>query len=198
MPHHLVSQIKFPTQNLRPHDACVVPQTVELSGILVRKVAAMSELFCKLARDEAGLIVSAEMIVILTVTVLGMVVGLSNLQTAITGEFADLSLAFQSLNQSYRTPSFYGCWKFWGPTSWFGGSAFYDIFDGCVGGTVVGQSQSYSSNCEIVSTSSCTTGNCPAETQTVTPSATGTTETKPALDPVPHQAAPPADCPTCR
>ena len=80
-------------------------------------------------RDDAGLILSAELVVILTVAVLGMI----NVQQGILGEFADLSLAFQSLNQSYSTPSYRGCWKNWGRTSWTSGSTYIDRFNGCVG-----------------------------------------------------------------
>ena len=130
-------------------------------------------------RDEAGLILSAELIVILTITVLGMVVGLVNLQQAVLGEFADLSLAFQSLNQSYSTPSFRGCWKFWGRTSWTAGSSFIDVFDGCVGsgpmmnytgGEIVGSSSYYlpSQNNQVIGTPQSTTAPnvvCPPETQ---------------------------------
>jgi Flp pilus assembly pilin Flp len=89
-------------------------------------------------RDEAGIILSAEMVIILTISVLGMVVGLVNLQNALLGEFADLSMAFQSLNQSYSTPSYRGCWKYWGRTSWVAGSCFVDVFDGCVNSGAVG------------------------------------------------------------
>jgi len=97
-------------------------------------------------RDEAGLILSAELVIILTIAVLGMIVGLSNLQNALIGEFADLSLAFQNLNQSYSTPSYRGCWKIWGRTSWTAGSCFIDCFDGCVGNNQAGFN-----NCEICS-----------------------------------------------
>lgn len=88
--------------------------------------------------DDAGLILSAELVIILTIAVLGMVVGLVNLQHALLGEFTDLGLAFQSLNQSYSTPSYRGCWKSWGRTSWVAGSCFVDVFDGCVGTTASG------------------------------------------------------------
>ena len=94
----------------------------------------MTALWQNFLRDENGLILSAELVIILTITVLGMVVGLVNLQQGLLGEFADLGLAFQSLNQSYGTPSYYGCRKWWGRTSWVAGSSFIDIFDGCVGG----------------------------------------------------------------
>ena len=105
----------------------------------LKRCFQMTALFRKLLNDEAGLILSAELVIILTITVLGMVVGLVNLQHALLNEFADLSLAFQSLNQSYHTPSFAGCWKWWGGrTSWVAGSTFIDVYDGCVGAGVAG------------------------------------------------------------
>ena len=139
----------------------------------------MKTLWRDFVRDEAGLILSAELVVILTITVLGMVVGLVNLQQAILGEFADLSLAFQSLNQSYATPSFRGCWKIWGRTSWTAGSSFIDIFDGCIGsgpmvgyggGEIVGCSSYYlpSQGNQVIGESRLTTtpnAVCPPETQ---------------------------------
>jgi hypothetical protein len=98
----------------------------------------MLVLLRKLWGDEAGLILSAEMVIILTITVLGMIVGLVNLQNAILGEFTDLGLAFSSLNQSYSTPSYRGCWKYWGRTSWVAGSSFIDVYDGCYANNTTG------------------------------------------------------------
>lgn len=110
-------------------------------------------------KDEAGFILSAEMVIILTISVLGMVTGLVCLQNAILGEFADLSLAFQSLNQSYATPSYRGCWKYWGFTSWCAGSSFIDVFDGCAVG--YGGMSTYQSfdgiGCEVTSGTGCAT-----------------------------------------
>lgn len=82
--------------------------------------------------NEAGLILSAEMVLILTIAVLGIVVGLVQVQTAVVTEFQDLALAFSSLNQSYSTPAFFGCRKWWGRTAWTSGSGFIDIFEGCI------------------------------------------------------------------
>lgn len=96
----------------------------------------MSALFRRLYAEEAGFIISAEIVIILTIGVIGMVVGLSSLQNALISEFADLGLAFQALNQSYSTPSYRGCMKWWGwggRTSWVAGSAFIDVYDGCAG-----------------------------------------------------------------
>lgn len=94
----------------------------------------MKTLFSRLVEDESGLILSAELVLILTIAVLGIVVGLVQVQTAVLSEFQDLSLAFSSMNQSYVTPGFHGCRKFWGPISWTAGSGFIDVFEGCVGG----------------------------------------------------------------
>jgi hypothetical protein len=94
----------------------------------------MKKTLVELLNNESGLIISAEMVLVLTICVLGIVVGLVQVQSAIVTEFMDLSLAFSSLNQSYSTPSFFGCRKFWGRTSFTAGSGFIDIFDGCIGG----------------------------------------------------------------
>lgn len=119
-------------------------------------------------RDEAGFILSAEMVIILTISVLGMVTGLVCLQNAVLGEFADLSLAFQSLNQSYATPWYRGCWKWWGGiTSFYSGSMFIDVFDGCVYGHGGAAYQTFDNGCEVVS------GTC-----VNTPAATGTVHTE--------------------
>lgn len=82
-------------------------------------------------RDEDGLILSAELVMILTIGVLGLIVGLVNLQNAILGEMNDLSGAFRSLNQSFATPSFTGCWKNCAPTSFTIGSCFVDVYEPC-------------------------------------------------------------------
>lgn len=98
----------------------------------------MKELFAELAMNEAGMILSAEMVLILTIAVLGIVVGLVQVQQAVVSEFQDLALAFYGLNQSYATPSYFGCMKWWGRTSWSAGSGFFDYYNGCVGPGAIG------------------------------------------------------------
>ena len=93
----------------------------------------MKKLFAELMRNESGLILSAEMVLVLTIAVLGVIVGLVNVQTAVVTEFQDIALAFGGLNQSYSTPTFMGCRKWFFPTSWTSGSGFIDFYDGCVG-----------------------------------------------------------------
>lgn len=59
--------------------------------------------------DESGFLVSAELVIIATILVLGMIVGLSSVQTAMVFQLNSLGRAFGSLNQSYFIPSFFGC-----------------------------------------------------------------------------------------
>lgn len=56
--------------------------------------------------DEAGVILSAELVLISTILVLGMIVGLVELQCSIVAELSDLSSAFGNLNQSYNISGF--------------------------------------------------------------------------------------------
>ena len=56
----------------------------------------------KLFNDEAGFIVSAELVLVLTIAVLGMVVGLASVRDAINAELVDLSNAFGAFDQSYN------------------------------------------------------------------------------------------------
>ena len=55
----------------------------------------------QLWNDEAGFIVSAELILIATLLVIGLVVGMSEVQHAVVAELNDVSEAIGSLNQSY-------------------------------------------------------------------------------------------------
>ena len=56
----------------------------------------------KLFNDEAGFVVSAELVLVLTIAVLGMVVGLASVRDSLTGEFNDLSAAFGAVNQTFH------------------------------------------------------------------------------------------------
>ena len=57
--------------------------------------------FRTLVGDEAGFIVSAELVLILTIAVLAMVVGLTAVRDSITNELNDLAHAFGAVSQSY-------------------------------------------------------------------------------------------------
>ncbi len=75
--------------------------------------------------DEAGFIVSAELVLIGSVAVLAMVVGLSEVANAVNQELEDVASAFGSVNQSYR---YNGLTGHGGSSS---GSGFQDGRDFC-------------------------------------------------------------------
>lgn len=52
--------------------------------------------------DEAGFVASADLILISTVLVLGIIVGLATLRDSITNELGDMSSALGQLNQGYE------------------------------------------------------------------------------------------------
>jgi len=59
--------------------------------------------------DEAGLVMSAELVVLGTVGVLGATVGLSAASTAINDELVEFSHAIRSLDQSYHVEGHQSC-----------------------------------------------------------------------------------------
>lgn len=59
--------------------------------------------------DEAGVILSAEAVVLGTVGVVGMTAGLSVVSEAVNGELKDFSFAIRSLDQSYSIPAQRSC-----------------------------------------------------------------------------------------
>ncbi len=56
----------------------------------------------KLFNDEAGFVVSAELVLVLTIAVLGMVVGLTAVRDSISQELIDLSDSFGAINQTFN------------------------------------------------------------------------------------------------
>lgn len=62
----------------------------------------MWNLCTRLYHDQAGFIVSAELVLVSTVVGLGLVVGLSEVSSGINQELEDVASAFGSINQSYR------------------------------------------------------------------------------------------------
>ena len=57
--------------------------------------------------DQAGFIVSAELVLISTVGVIGLVTGLTCLRNAVNSELADVSCAIRSLDQTYCYTGFH-------------------------------------------------------------------------------------------
>lgn len=89
--------------------------------------------------DEAGFIVSAELVFIATLLVIGLIVGLSEVQHAVNEELNDVGEAIGCLNQSYGFTGF--CAKkrdgtpgvFGGDSSAVFGCVFVDRQDDCDG-----------------------------------------------------------------
>jgi hypothetical protein len=60
----------------------------------------------QLLNDEAGFIVSAELVLVATILVIGLIVGLSEVQHAVVQELGDVADAIGEVNQSYYYTGF--------------------------------------------------------------------------------------------
>ena len=89
----------------------------------------------RLWSDDSGFIVSAELVLIATVVLIGLIVGLATLRDDMVNELADVADAFSELNQSY---SFAGIT---GHSSSVSGTFFSDRADFCETGTNVNGEQ---------------------------------------------------------
>ena len=82
--------------------------------------------------DETGFIVSSELILIATICVIGLIVGMVEIQFALVGELNDVADAIGSLNQSFFTTGFCAYKQFGsGVKSMSAGSMFNDTVDEC-------------------------------------------------------------------
>ncbi len=61
----------------------------------------MKQLALRLMRDEAGFVVSTELILIATILVIGMITGLVTIRDAVVTELADVADAISEVDQSY-------------------------------------------------------------------------------------------------
>jgi Flp pilus assembly pilin Flp len=87
------------------------------------------EMLRALLNDQNGVIISAELVLVLTITVLAMIVGLSEVAVAVNTELNDISNAIGALNQSYSFTGFHAVDT--KPKSFFAGSSFIDKLDDC-------------------------------------------------------------------
>ena len=82
--------------------------------------------------DENGFVISAELVLVLTIAVLAMIVGLSEVAVAVNTELNDVSNAIGALKQSYAYTGFFsispGDEKL---KSHYSGSRFEDAVDDC-------------------------------------------------------------------
>ncbi len=80
----------------------------------------------KLWKDEAGVIISAELVLVLTIAVLAMIVGLSEVAVAVNTELNDISNAFGRMDQSYGYTGFKAAGGVLKSTSAVNGAVFAD------------------------------------------------------------------------
>lgn len=85
----------------------------------------MTNLINNLYNDEAGFIVSAELVLVATIGVLGMIVGLSEVAFNVNQELEDVGSAFGSINQTFH---YNGTSGFKGGIA---GSKYNDEWDHC-------------------------------------------------------------------
>lgn len=76
------------------------------------------KLLQSLGRDESGAVLSAEVVMIGTLAVLGGVVGLNTVTKSINGELTEISHAFRRLDQSYAYTGYRS------PVAWTAGSYY--------------------------------------------------------------------------
>ncbi len=79
----------------------------------------------KLWNDEAGAVLSAELVMVATILVIGMTVGLSAVRNSVVTELADLGQAISNIDQSYSYANVRG------HHSASAGSKFRDAKDFC-------------------------------------------------------------------
>jgi hypothetical protein len=83
--------------------------------------------------DEAGAIISAELVLVLTIAVIGMVVGLASVRDAVVTELGDVGQAIANIDQSYTYTGIVG------HSSATAGSGFADALDFCDSGVITGE-----------------------------------------------------------
>lgn len=62
----------------------------------------MLRLLKQLLRDEQGVVITSELILIATIVTLAMVVGLTEVSHAVTGELIDVANSYNRMNQGRR------------------------------------------------------------------------------------------------
>lgn len=85
----------------------------------------------QLWNDESGFVISAELVLVMTIAVLAMVVGLTAVRDAVTHEMNDISHAFGAVSQSYNVVGLEKAKKNGKPHASIKGFGFNDNADEC-------------------------------------------------------------------
>jgi len=84
-------------------------------------------------QDDRGFVLSAELVIIMTIAVLGMIVGLNAVAKSVTQEMNDVSGAIGALDQSYFYTGLFKSWH-----AGVNGSGYIDRADACDCSTITG------------------------------------------------------------
>lgn len=87
----------------------------------------MTRILTALHQDEAGFIVSSELVLIATIAVIGLVVGMAEVANGVNEELEDVGSAVGQVNQSYVVSGSRG------HKASTGDSSFKDVYDNCDG-----------------------------------------------------------------
>lgn len=79
----------------------------------------------RLWADQAGFVISAELVLVATVLVIGLLVGMAAVRDSVTNELADVAGAIDDVDQSYAVGGIVG------HDALVGGSAYGDVDDFC-------------------------------------------------------------------
>lgn len=90
-----------------------------------KRIAAGSSVWAQLAADRSGFIVSIELLLVVTICVLGLMVGATSIRDAVTSEVSDVAGAVQDLSQCYSVSGMAG------HSSKSSGMNYLDLLDFC-------------------------------------------------------------------
>jgi hypothetical protein len=79
--------------------------------------------------DEAGVIISSELLLVMTILVIGMITGLATLQESAVNELGDTASAIGALDQSYAFTGTANAGSGGASTASTAGSTFNDLLD---------------------------------------------------------------------
>lgn len=85
----------------------------------------MHKIVSRLWIEQDGAVVSAEIMLVGTILVIGVIVGLKSVRDAVVSELADVAQAFSNVNQSYSYSGVAG------HAGFSGGGMFFDQLDFC-------------------------------------------------------------------
>ena len=84
----------------------------------------------RLWNDEAGLVISSELVFVTSIAAIGMIVGLSAARDGITSELADVGDSVTEYNQGYHVVSIQGYGVAISGSQYLDGTDFCDVADG--------------------------------------------------------------------